>query len=174
MVGRRLILLAALTACGPRAPTVAPDDEAYGADGEGTDLEDLPEARQGPPGKAPRLRAPLPDGWPREPIEPLPLQGTTRTLLDHADPVARFVVDFPAPGHFELTLHTAKATDFKARVVLYDSLGTTLEELTLTDAWTMTPRALLPGTLYLLVERNAGVAELVVTADFKGEAAPEE
>lgn len=167
-----LVLL--LAACGARPPS---DDDLPDAPAEDLlDPEDLPEgaATLPPPGGAPRLRPPLPDGWPREPVEPLPLAGTSRTLLDHADPVARFVVDLAAPGTFELDLRAEKAAAFKARVVVYDSLGTTLEEGSLTDTWRLEPRDLLPGTLYLLVERRAGSAELVVKARFSGETAPEE
>lgn len=170
----RLVVLAGLTACGPRQ--VANEDGLPDAPSEDllTDPEDTPEGIPPPAGAAPRLRRPLPDGWPREPVEPLPLKGSARTLLDHADPVARFVVDLAAPGTFELGLKAEKSTAFKARVVVYDSLGATLDEVTLTDAWQMEPRDLLPGTIYLLVERRGGTAELVVTARFSGEIQPEE
>ncbi len=173
MRGGLLGVLLVLAACGGRRGT--PDD-LPGAPDENllSDPEDTPEGVPPPAGAAPRLRRPLPDGWPREPVEPLPLKGTARTLLDHADPVARFVVDLAAPGTFELGLKAEKATAFKARVVLYDSLGATLDEVALTDTWEMEARDLLPGTIYLLVERRAGAAELVVKARFSGEVAPEE
>lgn len=116
-----------------------------------------------------RVKAPLPDGWPREPIEPMPLQRTVRTVVDTHDPVARFVTDFQKPGALTVELSTRKAVGFKARVVLHDSFGTTLFEAPFEKTITIGPRPVIPGTLYLLVQRDGGVAEVAIRARFEAE-----
>ncbi|MEZ4475469.1 MAG: hypothetical protein R3F60_32675 [bacterium] len=169
-------LLALLTGCGarPAPPGGQDDDMPPGTLDRGDvvgDPEDTPEelAVKRPPSQAPRLRAPLPDGWPREPVEPLPLGSQSKTLLDNADPVARYVADLGAPGSLTVSVKPVGARDFKARAVLYDSYGTTLQTGELDQAFEFGPRAMLPGTVYLLVERRAGLAEVVVQASFDAE-----
>ncbi|MCA9524965.1 MAG: hypothetical protein KC549_01550 [Myxococcales bacterium] len=166
-----------LAGCGG-TPTLPDEDEGalppdtLGREDVVGDPEDTPEevATRRPPGQAPRLRAPLPDGWPREPVEPLPIGGKSKTLLDHADPIARYVADLGAPGTLTVTITLAGARDFKARAVLYDSYGTTLQAEELAGPATFGPRQMLPGTVYLLVERRAGAAEVQVQGAFEAEA----
>lgn len=125
-----------------------------------------PKAKRRPPVRA---KAPLPDGWPREPVEPMPFERPFKTVIDTHDPVARFVTDLQKPGELTIELAVAKATAFKARVVLHDSFGTTHFEAPFTGALTIGPRPVIPGTLYLLVQRDGGLAEITVRARFEAE-----
>ena len=115
-----------------------------------------------------KAKAPLPDGWPREPVEPLPLKRRSWTVMDAQDQVARFVRDFQRPGTLTIKMSTRKATGFKARVTVHDSFGGVLFEGPLETAATFAQQ-IVPGTLYLLVQRDGGLAEVGIKASFKAE-----
>lgn len=158
--------VSALIGCGP--PARASVDEQYA---EYAGRASLGQPKAAPHGKrAPvKAKAPLPDGWPREPVEPLPLKARTWTVMDAQDQVARFVRDFQRPGTLSIALSTRKSTGFKARVTVHDSFGGVLFEGPLGKQTTIGPRLIVPGTLYLLVQRDGGLAELGVKASFKAE-----
>lgn len=167
---RVLLTLAgiALIGCGPRGAQI---DAQYAARDDQGSRAELGEASAMPNGKRGPVKAkkPLPDGWPREPVEPLPLETRTWTVMDAQDPVARFVRDFQRPGTLEIVLTTRKAKGFKTRVTLHDSFGGVLFEGPLEKTTTIGPRLIVPGTLYLLVQRDGGLAELGVKASYKAE-----
>lgn len=167
---RWIVLAALLGACsGRRAVHV----DAQYASKSGQSGVGAPSSDAADPKRAPiRVKKPLPDGWPREAVEPLPLKRTFKTVVDTHDPVARFVTDFHKPGELTIELKVRKATGFKARVVLHDSFGGTLFEAPFAKTLTIGPRTVIPGTLYLLVQRDGGLAEVSVRARFKAEKYP--
>jgi hypothetical protein len=153
------------------APKVQVDAD-YAARGGRAEVGETTAQPEEPPHgtRAPvRTPAPLPDGWPREPIEPLPLKKRHWTVMDAHDPIARLVRDFNEPGELRIELTTRKAKGFKATVQLHDSFGETLFEAVLRDRLTIGPRAIVPGTLYLLVRREGGLAELGIKTTYAAE-----
>lgn len=161
--------LTGLSGCGgPRQATVDAGYTARAGRAEVGDTLDAPPPKNGvrPPVKAP---ASLPDGWPREPIEPLPIKTRRWTVMDAHDPVARMVHDFQNPGELRIELTTRKARGFEASVQVHDSFGQVLFEGTLRDRITIGPRHIVPGTLYLLVRRAGGLAELGVKTTYTAE-----
>lgn len=142
--------------------------ERTGQSGVGAPSSDAPQPKRAPI----KAKTPLPDGWPRETVEPMPLKRRVKTVVDAHDPIARFVTDFHKPGELTIQLTVRKATSFKARVVLHDSFGGTLFEAPLAKTLTIGPRIVIPGTLYLLIERDGGLAEVDVRARFKAEKYP--
>lgn len=162
-VGGLAVLLAGCG--GQRAAQI---DANYASQPGRAELGDATAARNGQ--RAPvKTKSPLPDGWPRDPVEPLPLKKRAWSVIDAQDQVARFVRDFQRPGTLTIKLSTRKATGFKARVTVHDSFGGVLFEGPFEKTITIGPRLIVPGTLYLLVQRDGGLAELGVKASFKAE-----